>query len=131
MKDKTSLSAGEAVFELLTSSEEVMGRATKVFPVMTTEANLPYVAYRRAGLSHTPTKAGMPGAEKVKMEVNCYAATYAESVELAEAVRKALEGWRWNDTESLLTVRGMTLADASEAWADDAFVQMMTFDVNI
>ena len=129
---KTSLSAGEAVFELLTTNEDVMARVTKVFPVMTTEATLPYIAYRRAGLAQTPTKAKPQGADTVKLELNCYAATYAESVELAEAARNALEGWKWTaDDGSGLTARSITLADASETWEDDAYVQMMTFEMSI
>ena len=130
--EKTSLSAGEAVFELLTTNEEVMKRVTKVLPVMSTEAALPYIAYRRAGLSQTPTKAKPQGADTVKLELNCYAVTYAESVELAEAVRGALEGWQWKaDDGSGLTVRSITLTDASEVWEDDAFVQMMVFEMSI
>lgn len=130
MKKKTSLSVGEAVFGLLTSDPYVMGMATKVFPVMTTEAKLPYVAYRRAAISHLPTKAALPGSETVKVEVNCYAATYAESVELAELVRDALEGCAWKDDDSQKWLaRRITLSDASEVWEDDAYVQQLTFDI--
>lgn len=132
MKKKTSLSVGEAVFGLLTSDPYVMGMATKVFPVMTTEAKLPYVAYRRAGLAHSPTKAALPGSETAKVEVHCYAATYAESVELAEIVRDALEGYSWKDDETQKCLaRRITLSDASEVWEDDAFVQQLTFDIGI
>ena len=126
---KTSLSAGAVIRSILLSDEEVKKRANKVFPIVIDQAQLPYILYRRAALQHNPTKAGMPGADTVTMEVVCYTAQYAEGVELAEAVRSALD---YRQVESGgVTMRSCTLADSEEGFEDDAFVHQLVFQVKI
>ena len=126
---KSSLSAGEFIYSILTSDQTVSGLVTKVFPVVVDSATLPYVAYRRASLDHNPTKAGLPGADTINIDVYCYAATYSASVTLAEAVREALD---YNSTEvNGMRMRSCYLTNASEGYEDDAFVQMLTFTIKI
>ena len=88
---KTSLSAGAIIRSILLTDEEVKKRTNKVFPIVIDKAQLPYILYRRASLQHNPVKERMPGADTVTMEVVCYTAKYADGVELAEAVRAALD----------------------------------------
>lgn len=126
---RTSLSAGIIIRDILTKDTTVTELATKVFPVVTDTALTPYVAYRRSRLEHNPTKAGQPGADTVQVDVNCYAATYEESVDLAEAVRAALDYAK--GAKDGLAMRSCTLADAEETYEDDAFVQRLTFRVQI
>lgn len=126
---KTSLSAGEVIREVLLTDETVSGITTKIFPVATTEAKLPYILYRRAGMEHNPTKAGLPGADSVQIELVCYAKTYAGSIELAEAVRKALDYKQ--ATVGSLNMRSCTLTDSEEGYEDDAFAQSLIFNVKI
>lgn len=126
---KTSLSAGAVIRDILLSDSEVKKRTNKVFPIVIDKAQLPYILYRRAALSHDPTKAGAPGADTVTVEVVCYTAKYAESVELAEAVRAALDYKQ--ATSGSLTMRSCTLTDSEEGYEDDAFVQQLVFQVRI
>lgn len=126
---KTSLSVGYIISDILTKDEEVMKRAKKVFPVATDKAVLPYVAYRRSRLEQNPLKSGAPGADTVQIEVNCYAATYMGSVELAEEVRRALDGKQGE--KDGLRMRSCSLADGQEFYEDDAFVQGLTFNIKI
>lgn len=126
---KTSLSAGAVIRDILLSNEEVKQRTNKVFPIVIDKAQLPYILYRRAALSHNPSKQGTPGADTVTMEVVCYTAKYVEGVELAEAVRGALD---YASAESGgVQMRSCTLADSEEGYEDDAFVQSMIFTIKI
>ncbi len=126
---KTSLSAGAIIRGILLADGEVKKRTNKVFPIVIDQAQLPYILYRRASLQHNPTKAGMPGADTVTMEVVCYTAKYAEGVELAEAVRAALD---YSQGESQgVRMRSCTLTDSEEGYEDDAFVQQLVFQVKI
>lgn len=126
----TSLSAGAIIRSLLLADEAVAAKARKVFPVaIDTTAELPYVLYRRTALEPTPQKTGRPGDDAVLMEVYCYAATYAESVELAEAVRAALD-FATGEAAGL-RLRACHLTDSEEGWGDDAFVQKLVFNVKI
>lgn len=125
----TSLSAGGIIRDLLMNDPEVKRRTNKVFPIATEKAVLPYILYRRAALNHNPTKAGMPGADTVQIEVVCYIAKYIEGVELAEAVRAALDNKKGE--KDGLVMRSCTLADSDEGYDDDAFVQSLVFNVKI
>ena len=126
---KTSLSAGAVIRGILIADTDVMRIAKKVFPVVTDKAELPYVAYRRSRLEHNPTKAKNPGADTVQIDINCYAATYEKSIELAEAVRAALDNVKGE--KSGLTMRSCYLSDGEEFYEDDAYVQGLTFNVQI
>lgn len=126
---KTSLSAGMMIRALLTGDAGVMGIARKVFPVITDSAELPYVVYRRLSLEHSSTKAGMPGADTVRMEVLCYAGSYQCSVELAEAVRAALDYKK--GAAGGLQMRGCTLEGGSESFEGDAYLQELVFNIKI
>lgn len=128
-KMKTSLSAGAIIREILLGDEYVKRRTNKIFPIVINKAELPYILYRRAALQHNPTKAGLPGADTVTMEVFCYTANYADGVELAEAVRKALD-YAQGEKDGLV-MRSCTLVDSEEDFTDDAFVQCLSFNVRI
>lgn len=126
---KTSISAGEIVRGILLEDPAVQAVTRHVFPVATDEAALPYILYRRRALSVTPQKSGQPGTDEIQMEVCCLAATYAESVALAEAARAALDFAQGE--AGGLRMRSCTLAGASEDWAADAYVQQLIFKIKI
>lgn len=125
---KSSLSAGEIIRAMLIEDSEVMARANKVFPVVEDSAELPYIVYRRTQLEQDPTKRGR-GADTVGIEILCYTKGYTEGVELAEAVRGALDGAQ-GESDGLV-MRSCYLADSEEAWQDDAYVQQLVFNVKI
>lgn len=91
-------------------------------------AELPYIVYRRAQLEQTPVKSGR-GADTVGIEILCYTEHYTEGVELAEAVRGALDG-KQGEVNGLV-MRSCYLSDSEEAWQDDAYVQQLMFNVKI
>lgn len=126
---KTSLSAGAIIRAVLLENAEVAARTNKVFPVATDSAELPYILYRRTALSASPQKQGQPGADEIQMEVICFAERYGESVELAEAVRAALDYVTAEHDGQVM--RSCYLAESEEAYQDDAFVQQLVFNVRI
>ena len=125
---KTSLSAGEIIRGILIADPEVMQRAKKVYPVVEDTAELPYIVYRRTQLEQNTVK-GRTGADTVGIEILCYTEHYTEGVELAEAVRAALDGVQ-GESDGLV-MRSCYLSDSEEGWQDDAFVQQLVFNVKI
>ena len=87
-----------------------------------------YIVYRRTQLEQDPTK-GRRGADTVGIEILCYTKGYTEGVELAEAVRGALDGVQ-GESDGLV-MRSCYLADSEDAWQDDAYVQQLVFNVKI
>lgn len=125
---KSSLSAGEIIRAVLTSDPEVTARANKVYPVVEDTAALPYVVYRRTQLEQGQVK-GRRGNDNVTIEVLCYTKGYTEGVELAEAVRDALDN-KTAESDGLV-MRSCYLTDSEEAWQDDAYLQVLVFNVKM
>ena len=126
---KTSLSAGSIIRAILLEDADVKAMTGNVFPVATDKATLPYILYRRTALEHNPTKAKQPGADTVQIEVLCFTDKYKEGVEMAEAVRAALD-YAQGESDGLV-MRSCILNDSEEAWQDDAYVQQLVFSVKI
>lgn len=126
--NKSSLSAGEIIRAVLVEDPEVAARTTKVYPVVADEAKLPYIVYRRTQLEQDATK-GCRGADTVGIEVICYTEQYTPGVELAEAVRDALDG-KQAEVDGLV-MRSCYLSDSEEGWQDDAYVQQLVFTVKM
>lgn len=124
----TSLSAGLIINDILSSDETVASIATDVFPIVSDEAKLPYVSYRRINYDQDPVKSNY-GSDTIQVEVNCYAEKYAQSVELAEAVRAALDGVQKSVDDVMM--RSCFLSSSSEDWENDAFVQSLVFTIKI
>ncbi len=127
---ETSINAGAIVRAVLTEDDGVKAITSRVFPISVDTAELPYISYRRGKMAQDPVKRGMPGADTVEVEVNCFSQTYGGSIELAEAVRHALDGTQ-HTMASGLRMRSCYLSDGSEDWADDAFVQQLVFTIRI
>ena len=125
---KSSLSAGEIIRAVLTSDPEVTARAKKVYPVVEDTAELPYVVYRRTQLEQGQVK-GRRGNDNVTIEVLCCTKGYTEGVELAEAVRDALDN-KTAESDGLV-MRSCYLTDSEEAWQDDAYLQVLVFNVKM
>lgn len=126
--NKSSLSAGEIIRAVLVEDPEVAARTTKVFPVVADEAKLPYIVYRRTQLEQEAIK-GRRGADTVGIEIICYTEQYTPGVELAEAVRGALDG-KQAEVDGL-EMRSCHLTDSEEGWQDDAFMQQLVFTVKM
>lgn len=122
----TSLSIGKIIRKLLTEDEEIKAaKVTKVFPVVTDEARLPYIAYRRADIEPGPFKGG--NADTVTVEVAVFTKDYESGIELAEVVRRVLDGQQ-ADIDGL-RMRSCTLSGGDEKYQDDAYVQYLIFTI--
>lgn len=126
---KTSLSAGAVIRAVLLEDAEVAARTNKVFPVVADSAELPYILYRRASLSPNPQKSGQPGADEIQVEVICFTERYGEGVELAEAVRAALD--MVSAEHEGMHMRSCYLLESEEAYQNDAFVQQLVFSIKM
>lgn len=125
---KTLLSAGYVIRAMLLADEAVAERVQRIFPVAADTAVLPYILYRRSAMGQTPVKQ-QPGAGTAQIELCCFTEDYDEGVELAEAVKAALDG-KQGEAEGVF-MRSCHYEDGEEAWQDDAYVQQLVFNVKI
>ena len=125
---KSILSAGEIIRHMLLESQAVAAITNKVFPVAVDNADLPYIVYRRMDMRQVPTANGR-GADTGTYQVLCCADGYTASVDLAEAVREAIDG-KQGEYEGL-RLRMCNLTNSDEAWDADAFVQRLIFTIKI
>lgn len=126
---KTSLSAGLAIRSVLLEAPAVAAITDRIYPVVSADQLLPYIAYRRVSLEQLPVKGHAPGSDAAVVEVICYSQTYAGSVELAENVRRALEGRVWKGEG--MTLRSCFLSDSEEIYEGDAWAQRLLFQIKI
>ena len=125
---RTALSAGLIVKELL-EVPQITEKVTNIVSVFaTSDMETPYIAYRRVSMPVEYTKQG--AKDVAQLEVAVYGGTYKESVDLAEAVRDALEGMT-GESQCGLALSRCSLVDASEDWGEGAFIQILIFNVEI
>ena len=125
----TTLQIGKAVHAILSNDAGVSALVgNKIFPVVSKEGTTyPFVVYQRIGITPYYTKDGLTG-EMCNVSVIIAAASYAESVNIAEAVRGALEGKTISFTGGL-SVTAIDLGTADEDFIDDVFVQNLNFNI--
>lgn len=126
---KTSISIGEAINDLLASDKTLTSTVTRIFPVVTDVAELPYVAYRRVKTDQVSVKGYRTGNEMVTVQVNSYAASYERSISVAEMVRQILDGVQYD--KNGVSIRSSVMVNSEESWENDAFVQKLTFEMKV
>ncbi len=123
--NRSILSAGRVIHAALTSDEDVMSRANKVYPIVEDKATLPYIVFYRTSLGQDRQKT-LDRADTAIINVECYTADYNEGVDLAEAVRACLDGMKI--AAGGLNMRSCFLTDAKEDFVGDAAVQLLVFE---
>jgi hypothetical protein len=91
-----SLKSPEKVLRnaLVTNTSVTAIVSTRIYPVLApASAALPFITYRRAGVSRSQSLAGPIGLPTVNLEVEVYDTTYNGARELADVCRVALDGY--------------------------------------
>lgn len=119
----SGLQIGKAIKTILSGID-------KVYPLVAdVGTTYPFVVYRRSGLYPSTTKDRYSYREMATIEVIVAAANYPDSITLAEQVKGKLEHTRgkFND----INVGDILLINADEDYIEDAFVQKLTFQIEI
>lgn len=127
---KTSLSAGYLIREILLEDPEVSQRTKRIFPVIADDATMPYILYRRIGFGQIAQKTA-DFADTLSIEVVCVTEGYTEGLELAEAIRNALDGVKATSNDGALRIRSCMLEDGEEGFEGDACIQQLVFSIKI
>jgi hypothetical protein len=111
---RTALVGNAAVSSLLGS---------RIYPVLApASAALPFVTWRRSGIDREQTLGRPMGMPRVSVEYSIYGVTYEEARQVADAMRRVLDGY--GGTSDNTEVKQTSLEDES-----DDFVQLAGADL--
>ena len=117
------LEIGKAIYKVLEGT-------TKVYPLVADMgASYPFIVYRRSGLSHANTKDRFNYQELATVEVVVAAASYTESIQIAKQVLGRMEHTR--GLYEGISISEIKLVGAEEDYIEDAFIQKLTFNIEI
>lgn len=124
------LSIGQHVYDTLSKDTELSSKVEgKIYPLVTDKTNYPFIVFSRGQVSPDYSKGGQADGAFVNEEISVVAATYLESVSIAEAVIAALDGVE--ASYDGYEVDWAQLDGADEGYTNDAFVQILTFRFHI
>ena len=124
----------QAILEDNDEVQEILGDDEyRIFPVQQpAELDFPYIVHSRLSVTTSYTKdlgIGFGWSNLVQFMVTCVSNDYIQCIELANACRHALEGYRWYTED--YKIEPIEFIAASEYITDDkAFVQQLTFQCN-
>lgn len=130
-KRKTALSAGLLIAKMLREEDPEGKVIGGIIPVMASEEEkLPYCVYGLKSIETRPDKT--PGAAvTANYEIRAYSETYAENIESAEAICRAMDFSQLDEREWGLSLRHCRLVDAQSGYEADSFVTVMEFTMKI
>lgn len=104
---------------LLADPPVALSLGTRIYPVLApATAELPFATWRRSGVQRQMTLSGPMGLPTVVMTLDLYGTTYEAVREVADKVRKALDGYGGTPSDSV-KVNHVTLENEV-----DGFVQL-------
>ena len=135
----SSILAGKYIQTILENNEYVMS----FFPEETTkrifalqqpdDINFPFIVYQRNSIIPNYNKDYMGWYNSVQFEIACVSDDYIQSLELANAVRYALEWHYWKDEQ--ITIQRIDISSINEYALDTdnstIFVQSILISMNI
>lgn len=122
-----SISIGIHVYQKLQTSDKVTQLVgDKSYPLSTKkQTTFPFIVYKRAGLTPNETKDRYGTGDNVCVEVIVADSDYTNSINIAEAVRAALEHKRGE--YATFSVTSATLLTCDEEFIEETFIQRLTF----
>lgn len=128
----TSISIGKILKKIFSEDEELtqLVDSKNICSMVLSPTNFPFISFKRNSTEITYNK-DRHTEDKVSVDIICVSNNYAESIEMAECVRKILEYHVYKDTTDNILITYMILTDATEDTISDAFVQTLTFEFHI
>ena len=128
----TSISIGKILKKIFCENEELtqLVEPKNICSMVLYPTIFPFISFRRNSTEFLYNKDSRT-EDKVSIDIICVSNNYAQSVEIAECVRKILEYHVYKDSNEGVLIDYMVLTDASEDTISDSFVQTLTFEIHI
>lgn len=112
-----ALKSPEAVLRsaLVANSAVAALVGSRIYPIIApATAVLPFITWRRSGIQREQTLSGPMGTPTVTVELNMYGTTYEEARDMADKVRRVLDGY--GGTADNTTVNHAALTNESDGF---------------
>ena len=127
--DNTIL-AGKYIRQIMIDNQELMEliAANKIFPLIANpDTTFPFIVYSRTNLIPTYTK-DLLTDNLVSFVVIVVSDNYVQSLNIANAVRHSLEGYRYQDND--IKIYPIKFDSITEETMEDAYIQRLSFSFN-
>lgn len=127
--DNTIL-AGKYIRQIMIDNQELMTliSANKIFPLLANpDTSFPFIVYSRTNLIPTYTK-DLLTDNYVSFVVVVVSDNYVQSLNIANAVRHSLEGYRYQDND--IKIYPIKFDSITEETLEDAYIQRLSFSFN-
>lgn len=122
-----SILAGKYLRKFLVENEELstLIDTKKIYPLIANaDTTFPFIVYSRTNIFPEYTK-DLLSDNKCTFAVIVVSDKYTESLDVANAVRHALEGYRFKD--EIIDIYPIKLDSITEETMEDAYIQRMSF----
>lgn len=126
-----SILVSKYIRKFLVENEEVQGLidVNKIFPLIANaDTTFPFIVFQRSNLMPIYTK-DILTENLITMVIIVVSNDYIQSLDLANAVRHALEGNIYRDND--IVISAMKMESITEETLEDAYIQRMVFTFNV
>lgn len=123
-----ALLIGKLIYQTMANNAAIVEYVDdKIWPVVAPyEVTNPYIVFTRTNdYSSAYSKDGIVG-DTVNFQINVFSDKYIDCVEIANLVRNSFEGHKISNDE--LEIYSIRMTNASEQFAEDTFIQTLTFE---
>lgn len=124
---------GKAVYSILSGNATVAALvSTRIYPRTAAQnASLPYVTYFIVSVNPTDTKDRPSPVDAIRVQVDCYATTYAGAEALNGAVRDALDNYTIGTTVGGIKTDGIKYETENDALEEEVDIFRKSADYSI
>ena len=126
-----SILVSKYIRRFLVENEEVQGLidVNNIFPLIANaDTTFPFIVFQRSNLMPIYTK-DILTENQITMVIIVVSNDYIQSLDLANAVRHALEGNIYRDND--IVISAMKMESITEETLEDAYIQRMVFTFNV
>ena len=126
-----SILVSKYIRRFLVENEEEQGLidVNKIFPLIANaDTTFPFIVFQRSNLMPIYTK-DILTENQITMVIIVVSNDYIQSLDLANAVRHALEGNIYRDND--IVISAMKMESITEETLEDAYIQRMVFTFNV
>lgn len=127
---KNALSINKYINKILTESDEVteLVSVQNIRPLILAPSVFPYISFMHSNITSSYTKDGWV-EDTTEVTIICVSDDYAQTVDIAEAVRELLEEKQYKDQD--IFISQIRLIGSTEDQIENVFVQRLSFSVKV